>query len=80
MKSTAGENLGLYIKNKQNFEILVFSHEEEFWLTFPRFPLNVGSTKIEARNNDQMVSADVKVMHTINYKTIFWKFWQLFEI
>ena len=62
-------SIGLKIKNKKNSEILIYSPEEEFWLTFPRFPLEVGSSKIEARNSDQMASADVTVIH--NFITIF---------
>jgi hypothetical protein len=57
------ENIQLQIKNEQNFEILVYNRDEEFWLILPRFPLGIGSSRIEAKNSDHMVSADVKVIH-----------------
>ncbi len=55
------EVISLSIKNKQNVEILIYSQGEEFWFILARFPLNVGSVKLESKNRDQMVSADVKV-------------------
>ncbi len=55
------EVISLSIKNKRNVEIVTYLKGEEFWFTLARFPLNVGSVKIESKNRDQMVSADVKV-------------------
>ena len=61
------ETISLFIENKQNVEILIYRQGEEFWLTLARFPLTVGSVKIESKNSDQMVSVDIKVLfsHTI---------------
>jgi hypothetical protein len=55
------EIISLPIKNERNVEILVYLEGEEFWLIFPRFPSDVGSTRIESNNRDQLVSVDVKV-------------------
>jgi hypothetical protein len=55
------ETISLSIKNKQNVEIVTYIKGEEFWFTLARFPLKVGFAKIESKNNDQIVSADVKV-------------------
>ena len=56
------ETISLSIKNKQNVEILIYKWGEEFWLTLMRFPFDVGSAKIEAKNSDNLVSADIKVI------------------
>ncbi len=59
------ENVSLLIRNKRNVEIMIYRPGEEFWFTLARFPMSVGSAKIESKNSDQMVSADVKVFFTI---------------
>jgi hypothetical protein len=56
------ETVGLWIKNQQNVEIFIYRPGEEFWLTLARFPLTVGSAKIESKNSDKIVSADIKVL------------------
>lgn len=55
------ETINLYIKNKQNVEIMMYKMGEDFWLTLLRFPFDVVSAKIEAKNSDNLVSADLKV-------------------
>jgi len=57
-----GETINMFLKNKKNVEILMYMGGEDFWFIFSRFPLYVGSTKIESKNSDQIVSADLKVL------------------
>jgi hypothetical protein len=56
------ETISLFIKNKKNVEIVTYIKGEEFWFTLARFPSKVGFAKIESKNSDQVVSADVKVV------------------
>jgi hypothetical protein len=55
------ETISLYIKNKQNVEILMYKRGEDFWLSLLQFPFDVASAKIEAKNSDNLVSANLKV-------------------